>query len=338
MRTPVCDLLGIDRPIVQAPMSAVPELAAAVSNAGALGMLALTWSDPAGGVVQRTKALTDAPFGGNLVLTSDQHRRLEEALEAGVRIVSFMWGDPAGYVEQVHDAGGVVLHTVGSAEEARRAVGSGVDVVVAQGWEAGGHVWSRVATLPLVPAVVDAVAPVPVIAAGGIGDARGVAAVLALGAQAAWLGTRFLLALEMPAHEEYRRRLMDADETDAQWYASLYDVGWPNSPHRALRNSTAIAWEAAGCPPSGQRPGEGEVIAHFASGEPIVRYEPAPPMVGTVGDIEALSQWAGQSVALARRVQPAAAIVAELVSGLSPTGTGALDDGRGPTVSSELRR
>ena len=86
------------------------------------------------------------------------------------------------------------MHTVGSAEEARRAVGYGVDVIVAQGWEAGGHVWGRVATLPLVPAVVDAVAPVPVIAAGGIGDARGVAAVLALGAQAALLGTRFLLS------------------------------------------------------------------------------------------------------------------------------------------------
>jgi hypothetical protein len=107
-----------------------------------------------------------------------------------------------------------IMHTVGSAEEARRAVASGVDLVVAQGWEAGGHVWGAVATLPLVPAVVDAVAPVPVIAAGGIGDARGVAAVLALGAQAAWLGTRFLLAEEMPIHEEYRRRVIAAAETD----------------------------------------------------------------------------------------------------------------------------
>ena len=226
------------------------------------------------------------------------------------------WGDPAGYVEQVHDAKGLVLHTVGSAEEARRAVASGVDVVVAQGWEAGGHVWGQVATLPLVPAVVDAVAPVPVIAAGGIGDARGVAAVLALGAQAAWLGTRFLLAQEMPIHEEYRRPLMDAAETDAEWYANLYEVGWPDSPHRALRNSTAEVWEAAGRPPPESRPGVGDVIAHFASGEAIVRYEPAPPMVGTTGDIEALSMWAGQSVALARQPQPAAEIVAELVSHL----------------------
>ena len=316
MQTVVCELLGIEQPIVQAPMVAVPELTAAVSNAGALGMLTLTWSDPAGDVVRETAALTDRPFGGNLVLESDQHRRLDEALEAGLRVVSFFFGDPIGYVEQVHEANGVVLQTVGSAEEARRAVASGVDVIVAQGWEAGGHVRGQVATLPLVPAVVDAVAPVPVIAAGGIGDARGVAAVLALGAQAAWLGTRFLLAREMPIHEHYRRRLIDAVETDAQWYADLYEVGWPNAPHRALRNSTSEAWEAAGRPPPGSRPGEGDVVAHFASGEAIVRYEPAPPMVGTTGDIEALSLWAGQSVALAKQRQPAADIVAELVSNL----------------------
>jgi nitronate monooxygenase len=314
--TPVCGLLGIEQPIVQAPMAAIPALAAAVSNAGALGMVTLTWSADAGAVIRETAALTARPFGGNLVLTEDHHRRLDQALEAGLRIVSFMWGDPSDYIESVHDAGGIVMLTVGSAAEARRAVASGVDVIVAQGWEAGGHVWSTVATLPLVPAVVDAVAPVPVIAAGGIGDARGVAAVLALGAQAAWLGTRFLLAEEMPVHEDYRRALIAAAETDPQWYPNLYDVGWPDSPHRALRNSTARTWEAAGRPPDEQRPGNGDVIAHFASGEAIVRYEPAPPMAGTTGDIEALSMWAGQGVALARESQSAADIVAELTSRL----------------------
>jgi nitronate monooxygenase len=137
-----------------------------------------------------------------------------------------------------------------------------------------------------------------------------------LGAQAAWLGTRFLVAQEMPIHEEYRRRLIDAAETDTRWYANLYEVGWPDAPNRSLRNSTAEAWEAADRPPPGSRPGEGDVIAHFASGEAIVRYEPAAPMVGTTGDIEAVSLWAGQSVALARKPQPAAEIVAELVDGL----------------------
>src|ERR1700742_935044 len=316
MRTPVCELLGIEQPVVLAPMVAIPRLAAAVSNAGALGMLTLTWSDDVEAVVRETAALTDRPFCGNLVLTEDRHDRLDAALDAGLRIVSFFMGDPAGYVEQVHQAGGVVLHTVGPAEEARRAVAAGVDVIVAQGWEAGGHVWGTIATLPLVPTVVDAVAPVPVIAAGGIGDGRGVAAVLALGAQAAWLGTRFLLAEEMPIHADYRRRLLAAAESDPQWYPDLYSVGWPDAPHRALPNSTADAWQAAGRPPLAQRPGTGDVIAHFASGEPIVRYEPATPMAGTVGDIEALSMWAGQSVALAKKPQPAADIVAELVSRL----------------------
>src|SRR5271154_2273732 len=315
-KTPVCELLGIELPIVEAPLSADPRLPAAVSNAGGLGTLGLGWADDAGAVVRETATLTDRPFAGNFVLAFDQHHRVDQALSAGLRVVSLFWGDPQGYVELVHDAGGLVMHTVGSVEEARRAVGCGVDIVVAQGWEAGGHVWSRVATLPLVPAVVDAVAPVPVIAAGGIGDARGVAAGLAPGAQAAGLGTRVLLAQEMPIHEEYRRRVMDAVETDAEWYPDLYDVDWPDSPHRALRNSTPQMWEAAGRPPLDSRPGVGDVIAHFASGEAIVRYEPAPPMVGTTGDIEALSMWAGQSVALARQPRPAADIVAELVSRL----------------------
>lgn len=318
MRTPLCEQLGIDHPIVQAPIGpvAVPALAAAVSNAGALGMLALTWAlDPAA-LVRETAALTPRPFGGNLVLEWDQHARLDAVLEAGIRIVSLTWGDPEPYVAAVHGAGGVVLHTVGSAEEARRAVAAGVDVVVAQGWESGGHVRGQVATLPLVPAVVDAVAPVPVIAAGGIGDGRGVAAVLALGAQAAWLGTRFLLAEECPAHEHYRQRIVDAVETDAEWYADLYDVTWPNAPHRALRNATAERWERDGRPPPGSRPGEGEPVAARASGEPIVRYTSATPAQGMTGDVDALSLWAGQSVALAREVQPAAAIVAELVSRL----------------------
>jgi nitronate monooxygenase len=318
MSTPtrVCELLAIEHPIVQAPVSADPGLPAAVSNAGALGSVGLAWSDDAGELVRETAALTDRPFAGNFVLSRpDQRHRLDRALSAGLQVVSLFAGDPTGYVAPVHDVGGLVMHTVGSAEEARHAVQSGVDIIVAQGWEAGGHVWGGVATLPLVPAVVDAVAPVPVIAAGGIGDARGVAAVLALGAEAALLGTRFLLADEMPIHEDYRRRLIAASETDAEWYPDLYDVGWPDAPHRAIHNSTSEMWQTAGQPPLGGRPQEG-VIARFASGEPILRYSPAPPLIGTTGEIEALSLWAGQSVALAKQSQPAAEIVAELVSRL----------------------
>src|SRR5271167_5234182 len=114
--TPVCKLLRIEHPIVQAPVSADPRLPAAVSNAGALGSVALWWADDAGDLVRETAALTDRPFAGNFVLTSDQHHRLDQALSAGLRIVSFIFGDPQGYVEEVHDAGGLVMHTVGSAE------------------------------------------------------------------------------------------------------------------------------------------------------------------------------------------------------------------------------
>lgn len=314
----MCDLLGITHPIVQAPIgsAACPRLAAAVSAAGALGMVALTWVDDPASTVRETAALTDRPFAGNFILAWDQHQRLDDALQARLGIVSLAWGDAAGYVDQAHDAEALVLHTVGSAEEARRSVSLGVDVIVAQGWEAGGHVWGSVATLPLVPAVVDAVSPVPVIAAGGIGDARGVAAVLALGAQAAWLGTRFLLAEEAPVHPDYRQRILTANETDPQWYGDLYDVGWPRAPHRALRNATADAWEAAGRPLTGSRPGEGEPIAREPDGQEIVRYSSAMALDGMTGDIGALSLWAGQSVALVHRVQPAAEIVQELVSRL----------------------
>jgi len=315
MRTSLCDLLGIDQPIVQAPIgsAATPGLVAAVSEAGALGMLASTWpADPAA-QVRETRELTSRPFGVNLVLEWDQHERLDVLLEAGARIVSLTWDSPDEYVERIHDAGGLVLHTVGSAEEARRAVGAGVDAVVAQGWEAGGHVWGGIATLPLVAAVVDAV-DVPVVAAGGIGDGRGIAAVLALGASGAWLGTRFLLAEEAPVHDEYRQRLLAADERDAVWVPDLFDRGWEHAPHRVLRNSTVVAWEAAGRPGFGARAGEGEVVARGADGREIVRYSSALPLAGQHGDIEALSLWAGQSVGLVHDVAPAAEIVRRLVA------------------------
>ena len=318
MSTPLCELLGIEHPIILAPMGGAvgTELAAAVSNAGGLGLLPLTWSDDPASDVEETRRLTSRPFGANLVLEWDQKHRVDALLDAGVGIVSLFWGDPAPYVDRIHEAGAIVLHTVGSADEAKRAVQAGVDVIVAQGFEAGGHVWGRVGTIALVPAVVDAVAPVPVVAAGGIADGRGVAAVLALGAQAAWVGTRFLLAEESPVHDDYRRRLIAAGETDTEWFEDLFDRGWPDAPHRALRNSTVDEWEAAGRPSSGARPGEGDQIATRPDGSAVVRYAASTPSAGMEGDIGAMSLWAGQGVALAREVQPAAEIVAELVSRL----------------------
>ena len=206
----------------------------------------------------RTRALTDRPFGVNMVLVWPQEERLRRCLDAGVGIVSTTWGDPAPLVSIAHERGAIVLHTVSDVAEARRAVDAGVDVIVAQGWEAGGHVRGEVATMALVPAVVDAVAPIPVVAAGGIGDGRGLAAVLMLGASAGWLGTRFVMSAEAPALPVYRDRLAAADATSTV-YSSVFDGGWPDAPHRTLRNSTIEMWEAAGRPPSGERPGEGEI-------------------------------------------------------------------------------
>jgi nitronate monooxygenase len=315
--TSFCRLVGIDLPIVQAPVGGIttPALAAAVSEAGGLGMLSITWRELDGlrALLRETHALTKRPFAVNLVLNWDPAERLAIALEEGVRIVSFFWGDPTPWVEQVHAAGALVLHTVASAEEARRAAEAGVDAVVAQGWEAGGHVWGQVSTLALVPRVVDAVAPLPVVAAGGITDGRGLAAVLALGAGAAWMGTRFLLAEEAATHVRYQERIIAAGETDTV-YTTVFDVGWPDAPLRSLRNQTWEAWHAAGEPLPGTRPGEGEIVATGEDGRPIERYSNDSPVAGATGDIEAMALYAGQGVGLAQRRQPAAEIVREVAA------------------------
>jgi nitronate monooxygenase len=316
-RTPLTERLGIDLPIIQAPVggASTPELAAAVSNAGGLGMLSITWRslETLRHVIQRTMSLTNRPFGVNLVLEWDPTERLDIALDAGIRVVSFFWGDPAPYIRRVHDAGALVTFTVGSAAEARQAVDSGIDIIVAQGWEAGGHVWGNVATLPLVPVVVDAVPGTPVVAAGGIVDGRGLAAALSLGASGAWIGTRFVMSDESAAHHGYRSRLSAASETDTI-HSELFDGGWPEAPLRALRNSTVEAWEAAGSPPPGRRPGEGEVIGRNNLGEPVERYSSDGPLEGAEGDIEAMVLYAGQGVGLVNEVKPAGDIVREIAA------------------------
>jgi nitronate monooxygenase len=333
--TSFCRLIGLDYPIVQAPIGglATPDLASAVSNAGALGMLAMTWSEP--DVIDRTlermRALTDRPFGVNLILRTPQEERLCRVLDQGVRIVSLFWGDPAPLVPIAHEAGAIVLYTVGSAAEARRVVEAGVDVVVAQGWEAGGHVWGQVASMPLIPAVVDAVGPTPVVAAGGIGDGRGLAAVLALGASAGWLGTRFVMTTEVRAHPRYRELLAAATETSTE-YSSLFDIGWPDAPHRTLRNSTFERWDAAGRPSSGSRPGEGDVVARTADGSQVVRYASSSPRADVDGDIEATSMWAGQSAGLVDTIKPAGDVVRELAEEAAQalrSATGSMRDGGG---------
>jgi nitronate monooxygenase len=313
--TRFCRALGLTAPVVQAPVgsAATPELAAAVSNAGGLGMLALSWTPPASvrERIRATRALTTRPFGVNFVLEWDQRERIHACAEESVAVVSTFWGDPRPYVQPIHSGGALHVHTVGSADEARRAADAGVDAIVAQGWEAGGRVRGEVTTLALVPAVVDAVRPVPVLAAGGIADGRGLSAVLTLGADAAWVGTRFLLAHEADVHPEWRRRIQAASETGTV-YSTLFDRGWPDAPHRTLRNSTVRAWEQAGRPRTPRRPGEHDLIAHAPDGRALYRYGPDAALVRTTGDVEALALYAGQGAGIARHILPAAAIVAEM--------------------------
>ncbi|OLZ40341.1 2-nitropropane dioxygenase [Natrinema saccharevitans] len=322
LETPLCDLLGIEYPIVQAPIGSAttPELAAAVSEAGGLGHLAVTWRDceETRRAIRETRDLTDEPFAVNLALDEattvvDTEAHLEAVLEAGAPIVTLSFGDAAPYVDRVHEADATVMQTVGSAEAAREAVAAGVDVVVAQGLEAGGHLQSEVATTALVPRVADAVGDaVPIVAAGGIADGRGIAAALALGAAGAWLGTRFVASEEARVHDAYRRRLGESDETDTA-HTTLFDKGWPGTPHRVLENETLERWEREGRPPSGHRPGERDVVA-TRDGDPIERYDEALATPAVEGDIESMALFAGQSVGLVDESRPAGALVEELVA------------------------
>jgi nitronate monooxygenase len=261
LRTPFTERFGVERPVAQAPVGSVtcPELAAAVSAAGGLGSLAVTWQDHEAtrAAIRTTRERTDAPFAVNLVLDerttprpTDDH--LAACLDAGAPIVTFSFGDPAPYVERVHAADALAIAMVGGSDAARAAADAGVDAVVAQGWEAGGHADSEVATLPLVPRVADAV-DVPVLAAGGISDGRGMAAALALGADGAYLGTRFVATKEALAHPDYRELLLEADETDTV-RTDLFNGGWPERDHRVVRNSTVESWAAAGRPAPDDRP------------------------------------------------------------------------------------
>jgi NAD(P)H-dependent flavin oxidoreductase YrpB (nitropropane dioxygenase family) len=315
LRTALCERLGIDVPIIQAAIggAAGPALAAAVSGAGGLGTLALSGydADRARALIRQVRAQTARAFVGNVVLALDVAAQIDVMLEERVPIISVFWGDPAPLARRVHDADCLLMVTVGSVDEARSAVADGADIIVAQGWEAGGHVRGTMSTLALVPAVVDEIAPVPVVAAGGIADGRSLAAVLALGAQAAWIGTRFLGAREADVHPIYRARVLDALGADTV-YSTLFDGGWPDAPGRTLRTSTVAAWEAAGCPGPGARPGEEDVVGRLGQ-EDLPRYEAVTPRTDYEGDIEAMSLWAGQCVGLVRREQPAAEIVRELV-------------------------
>ncbi|HTO69984.1 MAG TPA: nitronate monooxygenase [Myxococcota bacterium] len=318
MRTALCESLGIEHPIVSAPMGpdiSGAELVAAVSNAGGFGILQAQFAPPPlfREELRRVRSLTSKPFGVNLLLHFPCEEHFAVCLEERVPAVSFFWGDVTPWVPRAHAAGVKVFHQVGSVADAVRSARAGTDVIVAQGFEAGGHVAGKVSTLTLVPRVVDAVAPTPVAAAGGIADARGVVAVLALGAQAAVLGTRFLASEESRAHADYKRRLVAASEEDTV-HTILFGWGWPNAPHRALRTRFVEAWlgkEARGQESRADEESVGTTV-FFGREMPMRRFWSVPPNLDARGDLDSMALLAGQSVGAVDRVRPAGELVREL--------------------------
>lgn len=321
MSTPICRQLGIEHPVFLAGMGvgiAGPELAAAVSNAGGCGVLGMgaLLPDFIREQIRATRALTDKPIGVNLLLPLLEPGALEVCLEERPSFLVLFWGDPTAQIAAAHAAGVSAWVQVGSVAQAREAVAAGADAIIAQGVEAGGHVRGTTALSVLLPAVVAAVHPVPVIAAGGIADARGLKAALALGAQGVSVGTRFLASDEANAAPEYKQRLIAAGAEDTV-HTELFDLGWPEAAHRVLRNSTYSDWEAAGSPASGQRPQEGAVVGRMpVAGETVdvLRYMVLPPMPGFEGDLEATALYAGQCVESIHDIRPARDIVRSLVS------------------------
>lgn len=311
--------LSLTHPIFQAPIGSIasPELAAAVSNAGGLGHLACTWRSPdqLRSVVETMTLLTDRPYGANFVIGFPIEENLAFVLEQGVRAISFFWGDASAHLARVKAAGAIAIQVVASIGEAKQAADAGFDLIVAQGREAGGHVRGTVGTIALVPQVVDAVAPLPVLAAGGIADARGVAAAAALGAAGVWVGTRFLAAREANIHPFYQESVI-ASSGDDTLYSELFDIGWPNAPLRTLQNATTRMWEKAGRPLSPDRPGEGETVARRADGSEIPRYYFGSPTRDVTEGAEAMALYASEAVGLVRATADAAAIVKELAMGL----------------------
>ena len=308
IKTPFCDLLGIPHPIVQAGMGgghSSPELVAAVSNAGGLGIFGASWLSAADvrKEVARIHDLTTAPFGINLLLFGHEDDRLDEALRQRPAVMSFAWPTEEQSLPVIfaraHEAGAKVMHMVPSLAEARRAADAGADVIVAQGTEGGGHV-GMMSTIVLVAQVVRAVPDRPILAAGGIANGHGLAAALALGAAGVVVGTRFLATRESPIPDSYKRIIVESDGHDTE-LSTVPDIIsgrlWPGAVPRVWRNAVIREW-------SGR---EWELRQHRAA------VRSAVIEADEVGNPERALLWFGQDAGLIDAVEPAADVVERMV-------------------------
>lgn len=252
LHTPVCDVLKIRHPVVLGGMAgstSVP-LVAAVSNAGGLGTLGVGRM-PADQISQAIAAIREAtehPFGVNFLLFDVREPAIDAALKAHPPVFAAAWARPQQNLQalfaRAHEAGSIVMYMAGTVPEALRAQAAGADVIVAQGTEGGGHVgW--MATMVVLPMIVDAVGATPVMAAGGIADGRGLAAALALGAQGALVGTRFLATAESPLHPNFKQAVLDSDGHDTV-LTEIPDIArgnvWPGAMARVRRNAFIARW------------------------------------------------------------------------------------------------
>jgi NAD(P)H-dependent flavin oxidoreductase YrpB (nitropropane dioxygenase family) len=316
LRTRFCDLFGIDLPIINAGMGgiALAPLAAAVSEAGGLGTIALAGMPPEAMLAEISDArrLTNKPLVVNLLIPFLRDGVIRLLADAPIDAITLFWGDPADMIPRARAEGAKrIIWQCGSAAEAAEAKRAGADAIIAQGYEAGGHVRGTVTTLALVPEVRDAIGDLPMVAAGGIVDGRGLAAVLALGADGAVFGTRFAASQEANAHPSYKDRILRAHATETI-HTKLFDIGWPDAAHRVLRTKVVDEWERAGAPQSGSRPGEGQQVGTMHGRGidiPLVKYSVVAPADYVEGDIESLPFYAGESVSLVREILPAKEIV-----------------------------
>jgi NAD(P)H-dependent flavin oxidoreductase YrpB (nitropropane dioxygenase family) len=295
-----------------------PRLAAAVADAGALGMVGLT-SAPLAYVeksLDEMRKRTSGVFGANFLipgLIDDATGKVDpdfagvvEAAASRARVVDFFYGEPdPGLVDVVHAGGALVSWQIGSRDEAKAAERVGCDLIVAQGIEAGGHVRGKIGLLALLGEVLDAVR-IPVVAAGGIGTGRAMAAALAAGASAVRVGTRFAAAAESEAHPRYVQKLIAAEAKDTV-LTEAFSTGWPNAPHRVLRSSVEAAERFSGDV-------VGERIRPWAPDQrvPVRRFQGTGVAKASFGTIDAMSFWAGESVDGVKDVLSAAEIVREL--------------------------